>query len=300
VRTIVAMGLSSSQVPKEAVVYLRVSSERQKGSGLGAEAQEAACRKYAELRGWDIVGVYRDDAASGMLPAAKRPGLTAALAAVGVIGLRDRVLLVQSLSRFCRCQQEFWRLVKDPKNPVPLVSATESIDLQSAMGRAVAAILGAVAQLESELSSERSKAAWEARKARGVEFKPPMERMELACPEVVVKVRELVARGWSQRAIAEWLNMNGFESAGGKKWHQQTVSKLVARLGPSEAAPVNTNESSDRPAQNPRPSVEQVVRAWRLSANGLTGAADAVGMPAAELMQWVGSDAGLRAALRRT
>jgi DNA invertase Pin-like site-specific DNA recombinase len=43
---------------ESAVAYLRVSTQRQKRSGLGIEAQRAAITRFAEAEGLTIIGEY--------------------------------------------------------------------------------------------------------------------------------------------------------------------------------------------------------------------------------------------------
>lgn len=51
--------------PKKAVVYCRVSSDKQVRHGHGLDGQEARCRAYAEEHGYVVEKVFRDEAISG-------------------------------------------------------------------------------------------------------------------------------------------------------------------------------------------------------------------------------------------
>ena len=51
-------------MPK-AIIYCRVSSDRQVRDGHGLEGQEARCRRFAEERGYEIAAVFRDEGVSG-------------------------------------------------------------------------------------------------------------------------------------------------------------------------------------------------------------------------------------------
>ena len=62
-----------------AVVYLRVSTEEQATSGLGLEAQQAACEGAVAARAGELVRVVADEGVSGSVPAADRPGVRLAL-----------------------------------------------------------------------------------------------------------------------------------------------------------------------------------------------------------------------------
>src|SRR4051812_1666548 len=52
------------QMPK-AVIYCRVSSDRQVKEGHGLDGQERRCRRYAEEKGYEVVAVFRDEGVSG-------------------------------------------------------------------------------------------------------------------------------------------------------------------------------------------------------------------------------------------
>src|SRR3954465_11416879 len=49
----------------QAIVYCRVSSDRQVKEGHGLEGQEMRCRRYAEALGYEVVAVFRDEGVSG-------------------------------------------------------------------------------------------------------------------------------------------------------------------------------------------------------------------------------------------
>src|SRR6266508_814129 len=51
-------------MPK-AIIYCRVSSHRQVREGHGLDGQELRCRKYAELHGYEVDHVFRDEGVSG-------------------------------------------------------------------------------------------------------------------------------------------------------------------------------------------------------------------------------------------
>lgn len=219
-----------------AVIYLRVSTERQAETGLGREAQEARCRAYAEGHGWTVASVHVDDGLSGTLPVAKRAGLAAALEAVAAAP--GSVLLVHSLSRFARSQKELWSML-DGRDPVPLVSATEPFDLTTAMGRAFVGMLGVIAALETDLASERTTAALGAARARGTRLGAPtmvestdehgVRFVDPAKVALVRHVQDLAAEGLSLRTIAARLTAEGHPTTSGRGgWHPKTIRTALA------------------------------------------------------------------------
>lgn len=136
------------------VAYYRVSTQRQGESGLGLEAQQAAVQAFT--RGGGVLASYTE-IESGKR--ADRPQLAAAIAHAKRVGAR---LLVAKLDRLARNVAFTSKLMEDGvkftacDNP----GATEL----------VIHILAAVAQNEARQTSERTKAALAAAKARGVQL----------------------------------------------------------------------------------------------------------------------------------
>jgi DNA invertase Pin-like site-specific DNA recombinase len=87
-------------MPK-ALIYCRVSSERQVKEGHGLDGQERNCRRYAELKGYDVVEVFRDEGVSGGL--IDRAGMERML---DFLDARDRaaeyVVLIDDIKRLAR------------------------------------------------------------------------------------------------------------------------------------------------------------------------------------------------------
>jgi len=62
------------------VGYLRCSTDEQRLSGAGLDAQRAAITSYASERGWELHAVYADEAVSGSVAPDDRWGWQQALA----------------------------------------------------------------------------------------------------------------------------------------------------------------------------------------------------------------------------
>src|SRR6266545_4687864 len=84
-----------------ALIYCRVSSERQVKEGHGLDGQERNCRRFAELKGYDVVEVFRDEGVSGGL--IEREGMERML---DFLDARDRgqeyVVLIDDIKRLAR------------------------------------------------------------------------------------------------------------------------------------------------------------------------------------------------------
>lgn len=210
-----------------AVVYLRVSTAEQAASGLGREAQEAACRAHCSRLGWPVLSVHVDDGLSGTLPVARRPGLVAAVAAVKAAP--GAALVVASVSRLARTQLELWQLVDDRGEwALPLVSASEPFDVSTAAGRAFLGMLATFATLEADMCSDRTSAALAAAKARGVTLGAPKLLSRPAMAPAIERAHALRAEGLSLRAVVDKLNAEGIAAAKGGPWHLKTLRAALA------------------------------------------------------------------------
>jgi site-specific DNA recombinase len=234
--------------PLSAILYTRVSTPQQGRVGISLDAQLAACRAFAESRGWSVLSSHSDDGLSGKLPPERRPGLG------GVIADSRRhpgaAIVVYSLSRLGRSQRLIWELL-DERGPYRLLvsSVTEPFDTTTPMGRAFLGMLATFAQLESDLASERTVAALAHAKAQGRKLGGPT-MLESCVPDpgrrpaypghvpqvlapdpakvaIAEMAFELRASGLSIRNVAARLNAAGAPSATGRKWHPTSVARLL-------------------------------------------------------------------------
>src|SRR6476619_2611006 len=82
-----------------AVIYCRVSSDRQVSEGHGLDGQERRCREYAAAHGYRVLQVFRDEGASG--GTIDRPALKALFAFLSAHGDVNLVLF-EDVSRIAR------------------------------------------------------------------------------------------------------------------------------------------------------------------------------------------------------
>lgn len=146
-----------------AVVYLRVSTERQADSGLGLSAQRAACERFCQAKGLAILAEFKDEGASGSLPIEKRDGLLAAVAALGP----GDALVVAKLDRLARDVVISHLLEQDIKGRgARLLSAThEGNDDESPSGKLMRGIISLLAEYERAMISWRTAQAHAALRA---------------------------------------------------------------------------------------------------------------------------------------
>jgi DNA invertase Pin-like site-specific DNA recombinase len=206
------------------VAYYRVSTDRQGRSGLGLEAQQAAVRGYlgtaapfAEFT--EIETGRRND----------RPELERALA---LCRKRRARLVIAKLDRLSR-NLAFIAALMD--------SGVEFVAVDNPHAtRLTLHILAAVAEHEREMIADRTKAALQAAKARGVRLGrngadrlAPAQRaqaIERAC-QLAPLLAELKSAGMSARKMAVQLTARGVPTPSGGRWHAQTVIRMMDRAG---------------------------------------------------------------------
>lgn len=209
---------------------MRVSTDRQGRSGLGLEAQEAAVARYAEAHGAEIVARFVE-VESGKRN--DRPELANELAACR---RHKATLVIAKLDRLARNVAFIANLMEGGADFV-------AVDMPSAT-RLTIHILAAVAEHEREMISARTKAALQARKARGDRLGAPdptigsavgvarlKERAAARAQNVMPIIDSVRSSGIETLAgIAAALNARGIRSERGGVWHPATVARVIARV----------------------------------------------------------------------
>ena len=216
------------------VSYLRVSTKRQGESGLGLEAQRASVEAFLNGGNWQLVEEHVE-VESGKHDH-NRPALHRALDACKVYGA---TLVIAKLDRLSR---DAHFLLGLQKAGVKFIAA----DMPEA-NEMVVGIMALVAQAERRMISERTKAALQAAKARGVKLGNPTGRPPRATAETRARGRAITAANaqafaerlrpvlvklanLSANAAAAELDRCGFATARGGKWTARSVINLRARL----------------------------------------------------------------------
>ena len=222
-----------------AIGYIRVSSEQQAESGLSLEAQQEKIKMYCTLHDVELVQVFTE-AGKSAKKGRDRPELQKALTATKDAAVE--AFIVAKLDRFTRSVLDMYSMLEILQGTnTALVSINESLDTQSAMGRFVITILAAIAQMESELISERTRDALAALKAQGRKtggcvpygYSAAADgKLEVLAEEVriinyIMRMRE---DGFKFQQIADVLNADGIPTKqNGRQWYAQTVSNVVKK-----------------------------------------------------------------------
>lgn len=220
----------------KAIAYYRVSTDQQAQSGLGIEAQRAACEEWAEESGAEIVDELTDEGVSGSVDPVDRDGLGVALKAVEyadvlIVAKRDRIARDTVKAGMCE------RMVE--KAGAELISAqgegTQTDDPFAELFQKRMADL--FAEYEALQASVRTKAALAAKRARGehtggeVPYGKTKDEEgklhdERPIGDMVVELRD--EHGMSFAKIGDRLEDEGFEPKG-KKFYARTVQRIYQR-----------------------------------------------------------------------
>ena len=231
----------SPTVPKKIVAYFRVSTKKQGSSGLGLEGQKSAVAEYIGHAG-SLVAEYVE-VESGR--SKTRPEL---LKAIAHAKRSKATLVVAKLDRLARNVAFTSALMKAK---VEFVACDNPHATKFTIH-----ILAAVAELEAEQISQRTKTAlaeakrrgqklgsareghWDGKeairqaglqKARTSAAKSIRAAFEAEYSDLFPIIKELHGEGASLQTIAQKLNEQGHTTRTGKPWNKMQVSRVLQR-----------------------------------------------------------------------
>lgn len=206
------------------LAYVRVSTDEQKTSGAGLDAQRKAILDECERRGWQVVEVIEDAGYSAK--DLRRPGVRTALDLLRA-GDAD-ALVVAKLDRLSRSMLDFAGIMAAAqKQGWGLIALDCAVDTTTPAGEAMAHVLASFAQFERRLISQRTKDALAIKKAQGVRLGRPRS----LSVEVVGRISAERERGITLSAIAAGLTKDGVATAqGGKRWYPSTVAAVLRSI----------------------------------------------------------------------
>jgi DNA invertase Pin-like site-specific DNA recombinase len=211
---------------KPAIAYFRVSTDGQGRSGLGLEAQQAAVARFCEAEGYELVAEFTEvETGKGADALERRPQLAAALKQAKKA---KAPVIVAKLDRLSRDVHFISGLMV---HKVPFIVAELGPNIDPFMLH----IYAAVAEQERRAISQRTKAALQAAKARGVKLGGSNHKSVETAQAAAQRAEELrpllvELAGLSARQIAEQLNQRGVQTPQGGRWQATTVIRVQRRL----------------------------------------------------------------------
>src|SRR6202453_39325 len=179
-----------------AALYARVSTLH---NGQDPEMQLRELREYCQRRGWQVAGEFVDVGISGSKE--KRPELDRLLA--DAHRRRFDSVVVWKFDRFARSVSHLLRALETFQAlGIEFVSLSEQMDTSTPTGKMVFTVLGAVAELERSLISERVRAGLRNARAKGKTLGRPK------CDVSRSEIQRLRAQGASWRVIGRNLGVS--------------------------------------------------------------------------------------------
>jgi site-specific DNA recombinase len=257
-----------------AAIYVRVSTTKQEAEGTSLETQEALCRAYAEERGYQIAGVYRDVFSGAAYR--ERPDLSALREQVRA-GAVD-VVLAYALDRLSRNQAHLAILAEEIEDAGSrLEFVTEDFE-NSAVGRFIRSAKAFAAEVEREKTSERTNRG---RRKRAEDGKPmpgprPLygyqwrddDHSALApnpmTAPVLQRIFRDIAGGKSMRQVTRELTQEGIPTPTGRvHWDISSLHYLLSHegyIGSLRAFRTKRERGRDGKYRNPTASADlQIV-----------------------------------------
>lgn len=225
-----------------AVAYVRVSSDQQADSGLSLEHQQAKCRALATLHDYELVDVIIDAGQSAA--SLDRPGMSRVLEMVN--GRQVEAVLIAKLDRITRSVRDLADLLDAfARRHVALVSASESLNTETASGRMVVRMMAVIAEWEREAIGERTRDALTAKRTRGERTSrhapygftlTPDGRLEPnpAEREMLLLAAECRAAGYTWDGTARELERLNYRTRSGQPWtlwNLRSALTTAARIG---------------------------------------------------------------------
>jgi site-specific DNA recombinase len=214
-------------------IYTRVSTEDQAKEGFSLAAQEERLRAYCRARGWEVTGFFQDDGYSGRTT--RRPAYE------DMMAQRESwdTVLVLKMDRIHRNSRHFMEMMEElGEAGKDFVSATESLDTTTAMGRFVMDIIQRIAQLESEQIGERVYIGMSQKAKTGpgvLGFPAPLGydviegnlRVNDREAPVVRDIFERARAGQTMDEISKELNGLGLQTKRGRPWTAGKVYRIL-------------------------------------------------------------------------
>ena len=233
-----------------AIGYIRCSTQEQADSGLGLDAQAERIRAYGLLKGLGLIELITDAGESGGKPLGSREGGQRLLAAIRE-RRADAVVLLKLDRGFrnatdCLTTVEQWERKGVALHILDL--GGNAIDTTSAAGRFMLVVLAGAAEMERNLTRERTWSAMAIKRANGQRIGTVPYGFDLnadgvalvpneAEQAVIEEIKAMRSRGMKLKQIASELTARGVPTKTGKsaRWTHQAVARILARL-PSTGA----------------------------------------------------------------
>lgn len=230
---------------KRALIYSRVSSDRQAKEGHGLDAQEHRCREFARSKEYEIEAVFRDSFSGGG-DFRNRPGMTALLEYIDKFPHRDFVVLFDDLKRLARDTVFYLQLLQEFRARGVALESPNIVLGKSEEDEFVQIVLMSAAQLERKQNRRQVIQKEKARLEKGywTFYQPPGYRYSTDAlhgkllvrdeptASIIQEALEKYASGilYEQIDVLRFLDQRGYDRGRqGGKLYLETVKRLLTR-----------------------------------------------------------------------
>ena len=220
---------------QKVIGYVRVSTSSQAIEGISLDNQIVKLKSYCDLNDLELVSIVKDEG----LSAKNLSGRPQAQAMLKQAIRQKRGIVVYKLDRMFRNTVDALTTIQQlDKAGVTFHSINEKLDTSSAMGKFFTTMLAALAELERNVVSERTRDALQNKKAQGLRIGTVPFGYSLADDSaslilnpaeqgLLSEMKRLRKRGMSFQKIAARLNSNGFQTRNGGSFHRQSIHKIL-------------------------------------------------------------------------
>ena len=218
-------------MPK-AIIYCRVSSERQKTEGHGLDSQEHRCRELASQKGYEVEKVFRDSFSGGG-DYTKRPAMSEMLAHMDAKPYNAYVVVFDDLKRLARDTEQYLKLKRALELRRATVECPNFVFTSSPEGQYVETIMAATAQLEREQNRRQVMQKMKARLELGYWTFPDLPTGYVFKRDPVHGMLPVIA---PQKAVIIKEALEGFAS--GRFMEQEDVRRFLQERDARDGKPV--------------------------------------------------------------
>lgn len=137
----------------KAVIYCRVSSQKQMREGDGLESQRARCEEFARYRGYDVVEIFKDDASGSVV---KRPAMKAMLSFLKSKRVQH-IVIIDDISRLARGIEAHFTLRAAIKNAGGILQSPSIEFGDDSDSSLMENVLASVSQHQRQKNGEQTK-----------------------------------------------------------------------------------------------------------------------------------------------
>ena len=230
----------------KAIGYIRCSTFEQVDSGLGLDVQRERIQAYCLLKGLRLVDLITDAGVSGGKLRALRKGGKRLLNAIKGRGRKAEAVVMLKLDRMLRNAGDCLSTVEQWDNTGIALHVVDlggnAIDTTSAAGRFMLVVLAGAAEMERNLTRERTRSAMAVKKANGQRVGTIPYGSDLAddgatlIPNddeqaVLADIRTMRNAGATLKRIADKLTERQIPTKTGKspRWTHQAVARILER-----------------------------------------------------------------------